>query len=113
MATDRGLDPPWRQAQLGSVLVLDGMFLHRGELAGVWDWSVFLDVPFEVTCARMAVRDGSHHDPRHPSMRRYVEGQRVYLSRCCPWQRADALIDNTDHDTPSLLGAREATAEDG
>jgi uridine kinase len=77
------------------VVIVEGMFLHRDELADRWDLSVFLDVPFRETARRMAMRDGSEPDPEHPSLRRYVEGQRIYLSRCHPHQRATIVIENT------------------
>jgi uridine kinase len=70
------------------VLVLDGLFLHRDELARCWDLSVFLEVPFTETARRMAVRDGTHPDPDHPSIRRYVGGQRLYNRACTPHGRA-------------------------
>jgi len=54
-------------AEPGTVLVLDGLFLHRDELVGVWDLSVFLQAPFAVSVARMAARDGSNPDPAHLS----------------------------------------------
>ena len=79
----------------GGVVIVEGMFLHRDELAGRWDLSVFLDVPFEETVRRMAVRDGSEPDPAYPSVRRYVEGQRIYLARCRPHERATVVIDNS------------------
>jgi len=77
------------------VVIVEGMFLHRDELAGRWDLSVFLDVPFRETARRMALRDGSEPDPEHPSLRRYVEGQRIYLARCHPHERATFVIHNT------------------
>jgi uridine kinase len=79
------------------------LFLHRDELAGVWDFSVFLDAPFKVTVARLAQRDGSHPDPTHPSVARYVDGQRLYFAACSPWQRANLVIDNTDVAHPTIL----------
>jgi uridine kinase len=51
----------------------------------------------------MAVRDGSHPDPTHPSLARYVEGQRLYFDACRPWERADMVIDATDLDAPHLI----------
>jgi uridine kinase len=102
LRTDRRVDEPPVAVPAGAVLVVDGLFLHRDELAGRWDLSVWLDVPFEVTAARMAVRDGTPADPDHPSMRRYVEGQRLYFAACAPWDRADVVVDNTDWDAPVL-----------
>jgi hypothetical protein len=52
---------------------------HRDELRDLWELSVFLDVPFDVTAARMAARDGSTPDPHHPSVRRCVDAQRTYF----------------------------------
>jgi uridine kinase len=101
--TDAPLSPGPRTVVPGSVLVVDGIFLHRDELAGVWDLSVFLDVPFSETACRMAVRDGTDPDPEHPRTRRYVEGQRLYFEECEPQKRADVVIDNRDFDTPRLV----------
>jgi uridine kinase len=100
------LDLPWQSAPCSAVLVLDGLFLHRDELLDLWDFSVFLDVPFTVSVARMAVRDGTHPDPEHPTLARYVQGQGLYFAACSPWERADLVIDNADWDNPSLLVSR-------
>lgn len=102
LATDALLDPPWERAPDDAVLLVDGIFLHRDELAAAWDVSVFLDVPFAVTAARMAARDGSHPDPEHPSTARYVLAQRRYLRTCRPRERATVVVDNTDPAAPYL-----------
>ncbi len=94
--TDAEVAPRDEHVPDDAVVIVEGMFLHRDELADRWDWSVFLDVPFAETARRMAERDGSHPDPEHPSMRRYVEGQRLYLDRCRPRTRATVVLDNTD-----------------
>jgi uridine kinase len=93
--TDSAVDAPTEEVLEDSVVIVEGLFLHRDELLHRWDWSVFLDVPFTETARRMAERDGSHPDPEHPSMRRYVEGQRIYLASCHPLDRATVVIDNT------------------
>ena len=77
-----------------AVVVIEGMFLHRDELWTCWDMSIFLDVPFSVTVARMVHRDGAPPDPEHPSWFRYLQGQRIYLSACKPTERATYVIDN-------------------
>lgn len=103
---DQALDPPWCEAPPGAVLILDGMFLHRDELADCWDLSIFLQVPFSVSVARLASRDGSNPDPEHPSLARYVQGQRLYFAACSPWDRADLVVDYADLDAPSLIDTR-------
>jgi uridine kinase len=103
LESDRSLTPRWRTAPRNAVLLVDGLFLHRAELAGYWDLSILLDVPFEVTAARMAQRDGTHPDPQHPSMRRYVGAQLIYSLECRPCERASIVIDNTDPMTPRIV----------
>ncbi len=99
---ERPVDRPQQTAAAGSVLVVDGIFLHRDELVRHWDFSVFLDVPVAVSVARLAVRDGGPPDPGHPRNRRYVEGQRLYLAGCQPRRRDTVVIDNTDLAAPGL-----------
>lgn len=76
-----------------SILVLDGIFLHRDELWTVWDYSVFLNVPFDQSFQRMAQRDGSDPDPGADSNKRYRQGQMIYLDQCKPQERASLVLD--------------------
>jgi uridine kinase len=95
-------------AQPGSVLILDGLFLHRPELRSYWDLSIFLDAPFEVTVPRGAVRGpgwGSP-DPAAPSNRRYVEGQQIYMDQCRPQDQANVVIDYSDFNVPMVVAWR-------
>ena len=92
LLTDAAVDGPTLTGAPGTVLVLDGLFLHRDELLGTWELSVFLDVPFEETFRRMAIRDGCHPDPGHPDNARYVDGQRLYLAAARPRERADLVL---------------------
>jgi uridine kinase len=103
LRTDERLKPPRQQAPRDAVVIVEGMFLHRAGLADVWDFSILLDVPFAETARRMAKRDGSHPDPEHKSMRRYVEGQRLYFAAADPWARAGLVIDNTDPRHPRIV----------
>ena len=86
-----------------AVAIVEGLFLHRDELRGLWDASIFLDVPFEVTAARMADRDGTSPDPDDPSMRRYVQGKLLYFAAARPWERATLVIDNSRAHSPHLV----------
>ena len=108
VGTDEPVDAPPQQAPPGAVLVLDGLFLLRDELADCFELTVFVDVPFEVTFARMARRDGCDPDPAHPENQRYVGGQRLYLVRADPRARADLVVDNADPSAPSIVRRRHA-----
>jgi uridine kinase len=81
------------------VVVIDGVFLHRDELAARWQFSVFLDVPADVSVRRMADRDGL----ASAATRRYVAAQGRYLALCGPRARASVVIDNVDPDAPRII----------
>ena len=104
---DRPVHAPQEEAELGSILVFDGIFLHRRELRDYWDFSVFLDVPWEK----------NHHLSRQPSwnlglpdpssaQHRYAEGQRIYFRECDPKRAASMVIDNTDLAAPDIVERR-------
>lgn len=102
LATDTVLDGPYEHAADGTVLLADGVFLHRDELEPFWEFSVYLDVPFTISVPRMGRRDGTAPDPDAPENRRYVDAQRRYLATCRPAERADVVIDNADLDRPRI-----------
>lgn len=108
--SDAMVQPARMGAGDDAVIIVEGMFLHRPELADAWDLSLFLDVPFAETARRMAMRDGSHSDPEHVSMRRYVAGQRLYFDACKPWTSATIVVDNLAPDRPRIISASEASA---
>ncbi len=105
---DAQVEAPEEIASAGSILVFDGIFLHRPELSPYWDVSVFLRVDTDISVRRCADRDGSSPDPQAPENRRYVEGQRLYLAACDPARRATFLVDNNDFERPRLIAARPA-----
>lgn len=88
------------------VLIFDGLFLHREELRDLWDYSVFLDVSFEISIPRGAGRGYGDPRPAAASNRRYVEGQRLYLRECEPHRRASCVIDNNDLADAHMVGDR-------
>ena len=109
LTTDAVLCPDPVPAAPDAVVVVDGLFLHRVELAAAWDFSVFLDVPFPVTATRMALRDGSPADPEHPDLHRYVGGQRLYFADTDPAARATVVVGNTDPEHPRIISAAAAS----
>jgi uridine kinase len=101
---DAAVESQWVTAPLDAVLVVDGIFLHRPQLRHLWDWSVWLDVPFEMAFARMALRDGSDPDPDAPANARYRQGQELYLNEARPREAASVIVDNTDLARPRIVG---------
>lgn len=104
--TDEPIDAPIENAAPNAILLLDGVFLLRRELAGLWDFGVFVDVPFAETQRRAATRDaalfGSADEVLRRYAARYVPGQRLYFARADPRSRADAILENEDPERPCL-----------
>lgn len=101
--TDSAVETPDNLAPPNSILLFDGIFLHRPELRPYWDFSVFLDAPFDVTISRCARRDGSSPDVHAAENRRYVEGQKLYLQQCEPRRVATVVIDNVNLSSPEIV----------
>ena len=100
--SDSPVDASLERAEVNALLIFDGIFLHRPELAGCFDFTVFLNVGFDVTFSRMATRDGVSPNPDAVESRRYVEGQRMYLSECSPLLKANLVVDNNDLSKPYI-----------
>ena len=105
LASDRPVCGPELTAPEPAVVLVDGLFLHRPELSGIWDATVFLDVSFETSCRRLQRRDGSDPDPRAAANARYVRGQEIYLAACDPLAAASVVLDYNDAAAPLILRA--------
>jgi uridine kinase len=110
LATDASVREPAEVVPTDGVLVVDGVFAQRDELAGVWDLVVYVDASDAVRVARMAERDGVPADPEHPDQRRYLEAQRLYHARCDPVGRADVVLDLDDPERIRIVRTSPRTA---
>ena len=92
---DIPFQPKWTTAPEDAILIVDGIFLNRPELKGIWNFSIWLEVDPEITAARMLVRDG---EPKNPE--RYSGGQDLYLKEASPRTTASTIVDNNDFEHP-------------
>ena len=106
---DEPVDADEEAADARAILVFDGVFLLRRELADHWDFSIFVAVPFAETVRRAVERDvtlfGSEDETRHRYETRYVPGQQLYYARERPQRKADVILDNADPANPRLIWA--------
>ncbi len=102
--------PETSLAPRDALVVVEGPFLHRDEIVSFWDYSIYLDVPFEETERRMSHRDGLAADTVHALMQRYTGAQRRYFADARPWERASLVVDNSDLGRPRIVDASEATS---
>ena len=99
-------------AEVNAILLFDGVFLLRPELAASWDFTVFVDASFEIILARAQERDaaylGSPEEVRKRYEQRYIPGQRLYFAECHPRERAQVVIDNSDPSNPVIIRGSSA-----
>jgi uridine kinase len=111
--TDHAVDVAEQAAAPDAILLFDGVFLQREELARSWDMRVWVEAPFDITVPRAVSRDAAGSDRadeiRTKYAQRYVPGQHLYLDRCRPREAAHIIFDNTDVENPELYDRRFKT----
>ena len=103
---DESVDVPVRRADVPSLLIFDGIFLHRPELASYWDYSIFLDISKHESvrrCIERAQLAGVSYDPADPAHQRYVVGQEIYIKQCDPASHATRVINNEQLESPFFV----------
>jgi uridine kinase len=104
--TDSPMPAPIETTDQESILLFDGVFLQRPELADLWDVTIFVSVPSEETQRRAADRDrflfGSAEATLHRYATRYVPGQQIYFEEAHPEASADVVFYNEDPDRPRV-----------
>lgn len=93
-ARDAPVEARWVTGPEDAVLIVDGIFLHRVELRELWDWSLWLDVPWTPVAQRMAQRD--RRDPAAPADVRHRGGHELYLRDADPRSAASVIVENVD-----------------
>ncbi len=99
---------PTAVASRNAILLFDGVFLLRPELAEVWDFRIFVSVEPDECLRRALERDtalfGSRREVERRYRGRYIPGQRLYLAAAHPAEVADVIVGNDDPVRPTLDG---------
>lgn len=83
--------PKWMSAGPDAILIMDGVYLLRPELAGAWNYSIWLSVP--------------PSDSTDPSSILEAKSDEVYIRDADPSTRANTIIDNQDPEHPRRIFA--------
>ena len=102
-------EPIEQTAQIASqhaILIVDGTFLQRPELAPYWDLAIFVETTKGTSELRGVGRDtellGGIDAARQLYATRYQPAYDLYESMCAPSSNADAVFNNEDVDHPFL-----------
>ncbi len=107
LGTDEPVDAPRTPLASDAVVIVDGTFLLRPEVAAHWDRVVLVDTSFPVARSRAIARDavlfGGTAATAEAYDRRYHPACRVYLESIRPSERADVVFGNDEPAAPRLF----------
>ncbi|MCC6269672.1 MAG: uridine kinase [Microbacteriaceae bacterium] len=83
--------PKWMSAGPDAVLIVEGVFLHRPELARMWNYSIWLDTP---------TGPSDESAPDQPEKARDFAADEAYLAKVNPGELATVILDNQDPANP-------------
>lgn len=110
-AFDADRDAPfqskWTTATPDALLIIGGPFLNRKELAGFWNYSVWLEAPHGVDDAETPEQGAEQPDAEPPSedAQRDLGADALYWAEAGPRGVATAIIDNNDPEHPRRIFA--------
>jgi phosphoglycolate phosphatase-like HAD superfamily hydrolase/uridine kinase len=87
-----------------TIVILEGVFLYRKELASYTDYKVFLDIRPEESKRRAIIRDSEANVKKYDE--KYLPAQVKYIEKYPPTKVVDMIIDNTDCEYPSIKHIR-------
>jgi uridine kinase len=94
-----------------TIVLLDGVFLFRPDIAHFLDLIIFLEVDAKIVLERAQQRDVPAHGAeimqRYET--KYLPAQRAYLEEYPSERNADVIIDNNDWENPIVIKWHEAT----
>lgn len=79
----------------GSIVMIEGIFLQRSELGGMFDFMIYIDIPEKIRLERVLDRDGYIGDReqiRAKYENRYFPAERYYTKMCSPAEKADFTV---------------------
>ncbi|HEY8913609.1 uridine kinase [Lacisediminihabitans sp.] len=104
---DAQLQPKWMTAGKDAILIVEGVFLNRRDLAGLWNYSVWLEVPppeMDNTEQDNTAHDNTAHDNTEQADAEQG-ADALYLAEAKPRSAAIAIIDNRDVEHPRRVFA--------
>lgn len=82
---DVRVEPRWLTARPDAILLVDGVFLHRSELLGIWNYTIWLDVDSD-----------SVADTTAPDSDGRIRAEERYLAQVRPRVTTMTNVDNRD-----------------
>lgn len=100
---DVPIEPVWVTAPADAILIVEGVFVNRPVLRGIWHFTIWLETDEMTRHERMVSRDGADPDPGTPHAMRYSGAQELYFAEGDPRTAASVIVDNADFDHPRRI----------
>jgi HAD superfamily hydrolase (TIGR01549 family) len=100
LPTDKYINERKYSIKPNTIVIFEGVFIFKKELAPYIDLKIFLDIPFEECKKRASARDPEEIVNRYDE--KYLPAQAKYLKEYPPTKVADIIIDNTDWEYPMI-----------
>lgn len=92
------------------VLIVDGTFLLKKDVAHLFDYKIFVDTDFEIARKRGAEREteafGSYEEAEKMFLNRYHAACKMYIDEHNPKECVDVVFENSKFDDPVVLFKR-------
>lgn len=94
-------------ATKNSVLIFDGVMLFNNTIHNYFDYKIYIDASFNTILERAIKRDSERLGGKTELLKkyndRYIPGQKSYITKHKPHEKADLIIDNNNFDLPVLV----------
>lgn len=80
----------WHTVPVGGIVIIEGVYAIRNELAGKYDFMVWVDCPREIRLARGLARDGE--EARQMWEHNWMVAEDIYMEAHKPRERADLVV---------------------
>ncbi|HFK1449412.1 TPA: hypothetical protein ACGXMV_005455 [Bacillus pacificus] len=94
-------------AQPNMVLIVDGTFLLKKDVAHLFDYKIFVDTDFEIARKRGAKREteafGSYEEAEKMFLNRYHAACKMYIDEHNPKDCVDVVFRNSDLANPEVI----------
>ncbi|HGH7182522.1 hypothetical protein DXB51_11200 [Bacillus cereus] len=89
------------------ILIVDGTFLLKKDIAHLFDYKIFVDTDFEIARKRGAKREteafGSYEEAEKMFLNRYHAACKMYIDVHNPKECADVVFRNSDFEDPVVV----------
>ncbi|WP_019413968.1 uridine kinase [Paenisporosarcina sp. TG20] len=83
----------WHTIPCGSIVIIEGVYATRKELANYYDFKIWMECPRETRLSRGLERDGEN--ARDMWVKNWMVSEDIYMEACKPRERADFVVDGT------------------